>query len=96
MYVFLVAGIAVTILALLFLYIYYKKNQIKVEDNVSKFGQKNHDYLKVPHNTKSLATAEMNRMKSKNYPGSDRMNVYYNPERRKWFVGKSSIKKKQL
>ena len=93
-YVFLIVLLPILFFILLFGYIYYKKNQVSIESNVSIFGQKNHDYRKVPHRTKSIATAELKRMKSKNYPGSERMNVYYNPERKAWFVGKSSLKKK--
>ena len=93
-YIFLVILLPILFFVLLFSYIYYKKNQKKIESNVSKLGQKNHDYMKVPHRTKSIATAELNRMKNKSYPGSERMNVYYNPERKAWFVGKSSLKKK--
>ena len=94
-YVFLIILLPLLIFGLIFSYIYYKKQQVKVESNVSKFGQKNHDYRKVPHRTKSIALAELNRMKNKNYPGSERMNVYYNPERKAWFVGKSSLIKRK-
>lgn len=49
----------------------------------------NHDDQKFLHETREDAELEVMRMKVNDYPGSDRLNVYYSPQRGGWLVGRS-------
>jgi|DEB0MinimDraft_10_1074344.scaffolds.fasta_scaffold383095_1 cell division protein YceG involved in septum cleavage len=56
----------------------------------NKYLTKNHDHLKIKHSSKEKAISAMNKLKQKNIQGSERLQVYYNPNLKGWFVGKSS------
>lgn len=49
----------------------------------------NHDHQKRKHETRASAEREVDRMRWKGLPDSERMNVYYNDELDGWFVGRS-------
>ncbi len=49
----------------------------------------NHDDQKFKHSNRYSAEAEVRRMKRRRYPGSERLQVYYNRELKGWFVGRS-------
>ena len=53
-----------------------------------KSGHNNHDHLKVKHGTQRDVQAEVDRMRREGREGSERLNVYYNDERKGWYVGK--------
>ena len=48
----------------------------------------NHDHLKHPHSSQRSAEAEVKRMKRRGRTGSDRLQSYYNRERKAWYVGR--------
>ena len=48
----------------------------------------NHDDQKHPHDSYDSANNEKNRMIRKDYPGSEKLTVYYNDELGKYFVGR--------
>ena len=48
----------------------------------------NHDHLKVKHETQRDAQAVVARMRQQGREGSERLNAYYNEERKGWYVGK--------
>ena len=52
----------------------------------------NHDHLKFKHRTQRDAQAEVDRMRREGREGSERLNAYYNDERKGWFVGKGWVK----
>ena len=49
----------------------------------------NHDHSKHQHPSRDAAEAEVRRMQRCGYPGSERLNVYYNREYEAWFTGRS-------
>jgi hypothetical protein len=53
--------------------------------------ENNHDDAKHRHSTRGGAEAEVGRMQRAGYRGSDRLNAYYNRDRKGWYVGKSSL-----
>ena len=48
----------------------------------------NHDHLKVKHNSRDEALAEIQRMQRYGYEDSERLVEYYNSELDGWFVGR--------
>jgi hypothetical protein len=52
----------------------------------------NHDHLKFKHRTQRDAQAEVDRMRREGREGSERLNAYYNDERKGWFIGKGWVK----
>ena len=49
---------------------------------------RDHDHLKVKHETQRDAQAEVDRMRREGREGSERLNAYYNSERKGLYVGK--------
>lgn len=77
----------ISLFIIFFMYTYI--NPYMFKNNIRK-GNKNHDFLKHKHNSRASAMAEVKRMKALNYPGSERLNAYQNPDNKFWYVGKSS------
>ena len=65
-----------------------KAEEERHSDAPSQHARQDHDHLKVKHETQRDAQAEVDRMRRKGREGSERLNAYYNYERKGWYVGK--------
>lgn len=68
------------IIFIIFLYYINKNKNEKPRD---------HDHLKKKHPTEESALKEIIRMQKKELPECEKLNAYYNPKYKAWFVGKS-------
>jgi hypothetical protein len=82
--------IVLFIISLFVIFFMYSYNNPYIFTNNTRKGNKNHDFLKHKHSSRSGALAEVKRMKDLDYPNSEKLNAYQNPENKYWYVGKSS------